>query len=115
MSAKDPIPHSRFQLPLKYAPYMDRDNICTFCCKTAILKDIIDNICKYCFNNVNDDLPLLDYGSSDNNAAINPADDNAVHDDIAVIYLGPSNYGWLYKQRQTKHFINKQHNIKDNT
>ena len=108
-SKTNPIPCRRFQLPLKYAPYMDRDNICTYCCKTAILKDIIDNICKYCFNNVNDDLPLLDYGSSDNNAAINPADDNAVHDDndaddndadddIAVIYLKPSKYGWLYKQ-----------------
>jgi hypothetical protein len=103
---------------------MDKNDICRSCYNESLFKGIINKICKLCFNNVNDDLPLLDYGSSDNNAAINPADDNAVHDDndaddndadddIAVIYLGPSNYGWLYKQ--TKHFINKQHNIKDNT
>jgi hypothetical protein len=114
MSAKDPIPHSRFHLPLRYAPYMDKDDICRYCYNESLFKGIISKICKFCFNNVNDDLPILDDGSSDINAAINADDDNdddddddyddnnAVHhdndaDDDTLIYLGPSNYG-LYKQ-----------------
>ena len=59
MSAKDPIPHSRFHLPLRYAPYMDKDDICCSCYNESLFKGIISKICKFCFNNVNDDFNLL--------------------------------------------------------
>ncbi len=95
MSAKDPIPHSRFHLPLRYAPYMVKDDICRSCYNESLFKGIISKICKFCFNNVNDDLPMLDDGSSDINAAINADDDDDdddddYDDDDVEIYLKPS-------------------------
>jgi hypothetical protein len=55
---------------------MEQKNICTFCRRNAVLKDIIDTTCTACINNVNDDLPLLDFGPP-------PVldDDAAVYDD----------------------------------
>jgi len=72
----------KFQLPLRYAPFMKQSNICTYCRKNALLKDIIDTTCQYCINNYHDDLPLLDYDYIDNNNDDNDDnDDNDVNDD----------------------------------
>jgi hypothetical protein len=82
---------------------MDKDDICRSCYNESLFKGIINKICKLCFNNVTDDLPILDDGRSDINPddAINP-DDHDDHDDDVVIYLGPSNYGWLYRGGSNK-------------
>ena len=74
---------------------MVKDDICRSCYNESLFKGIISKICKFCFNNVNDDLPMLDDGSSDINAAINADDDDDdddddYDDDDVEIYLKPS-------------------------
>jgi len=88
---------------------MNNDDICRSCYKKSLFKGIINKICKLCLNNVTDDLPILDDGRSDINAAINPVDDNDdddyaddYADDDVEIYLGPSQYGWLLYKKTNK-------------
>jgi len=75
---------------------MDKDDICRSCYNESLFKGIINKICKLCFNNVTDDLPMLTYDSP---TAINPAinadddndddDDDDDYDDVEI-YLKPS-------------------------
>ena len=49
-------------LPLKYAPYMNEEDICRHCNRISIIKDIIDVECECCARTAYDDedCPLLE-------------------------------------------------------